>query len=195
MAEEKGSSQHLQKAPSTPSSTPIHCGGRGVEPPGSLGLAVFRNLICALPGNSLPGEPQGQSIQGVKAYPTVWEIPDEVDMAVLIVPSEHVDGRDRGGRPEGVKGCIVITAGFKEIGGPGVELEKRVQAVAKAHGIRLLGPNCLGAANTNQNVRMNASFASVMPNPGNIAFISQSGAMCVAVLDYAAGRNMGFQNS
>ena len=161
--------------------------------PGSLGLAVFRNLIDAsYQGILYPVNPKARSIQGVKAYKTLTEIPDEVEMAVLIVPSEHVEGVIEESAKKGVKGAIVITAGFKEIGGQGVELEKRVKATAKAHGIRLLGPNCLGAANTNKDVRMNASFASAMPKPGNIAFVSQSGAMCVAVLDYAAGRNMGF---
>jgi acetate---CoA ligase (ADP-forming) len=161
--------------------------------PGSLGLAVFRNLIDAsYQGILYPVNPKARSIQGVKAYKTLTEIPDEVEMAVLIVPSDHVEGVIEESAKKGVKGAIVITAGFKEIGGQGVELEKRVKATAKAHGIRLLGPNCLGAANTNKDVRMNASFASGMPKPGNIAFVSQSGAMCVAVLDYAAGRNMGF---
>jgi acetyl coenzyme A synthetase (ADP forming)-like protein len=160
---------------------------------GSLGLAVFRNLIDAsYQGILYPVNPKARSIQGVKAYKTLTDIPDEVEMAVLIVPSEHVEGVIEESAKKGVKGAIVITAGFKEVGGQGVELEKRVKATAKAHGIRLLGPNCLGAANTNKNVRMNASFASTMPMPGNIAFVSQSGAMCVAVLDYAAGRNMGF---
>ena len=160
---------------------------------GSLGLAVFRNLIDAsYQGILYPVNPKARSIQGVKAYKTLTDIPDEVEMAVLIVPPEHVEGVIEESAKKGVKGAIVITAGFKEIGGQGVELEKRVKATAKAHGIRLLGPNCLGAANTNKDVRMNASFASTMPKPGNIAFVSQSGAMCVAVLDYAAGRNMGF---
>jgi acyl-CoA synthetase (NDP forming) len=93
---------------------------------------------------------------------------------------------------KGIKGVIVITAGFKEIGGHGVELEKKVQAMAKAHGIRMLGPNCLGVINTNKDVRMNATFSRLMPKPGNIGLVSQSGAMCVAILDFAEGRNMGF---
>jgi acetate---CoA ligase (ADP-forming) len=160
---------------------------------GSLGLAVFRNLIDAsYKGILYPVNPKSRSIQGVKAYKTVSDIPDEVEMAVLIVPAETVENVIKESSKKGVKGCIVITAGFKEIGGAGAALEKRVKAIAKDHGVRLLGPNCLGAANTNKDVCMNASFASVMPKPGNLAFISQSGAMCVAVLDYAAGRNMGF---
>ncbi|PKN29271.1 MAG: acyl-CoA synthetase [Deltaproteobacteria bacterium HGW-Deltaproteobacteria-21] len=160
---------------------------------GSLGLSVFRNLIDAsYQGILYPVNPKARSIQGVKAYKTLSDIPDEVEMAVLIVPPEHVENVVKESAKKGVKGCIVITAGFKEVGGKGVELERRVKAIAREHGIRLLGPNCLGAANTNKDVRMNASFARGMPQPGNIAFVSQSGAMCVAILDYAAGRNMGF---
>ncbi|MDD5205344.1 MAG: acetate--CoA ligase family protein, partial [Desulfobacterales bacterium] len=160
---------------------------------GSLGLSVFRNLIDAsYQGILYPVNPKSRSIQGVKAYKTLSDIPDEVEMAVLIVPPEHVESIVKESAKKGVKGCIVITAGFKEVGGKGVELEKRVKSIAREHGIRLLGPNCLGAANTNKDVRMNASFARGMPQPGNIAFVSQSGAMCVAILDYAAGRNMGF---
>jgi acetyl coenzyme A synthetase (ADP forming)-like protein len=161
--------------------------------PGSLGLAVFRNLLAGgYQGILYPINPKARSVRGVKAYPSLKDIPDEVDMAVLIIPPEHVEGIIEEAARKEIKGCIVITAGFKEIGGHGAELEKSVRAVARAHGIRLLGPNCLGAANTNREVSMNASFARTMPKPGNIAFVSQSGAMCVAVLDYAAGRNMGF---
>jgi len=161
--------------------------------PGSLGLAVFRNLIDAgYQGVLYPVNPKAKSVQGVKAYPSVTDIPDSVDMAVLIVPSEQVETIIEESARKGIRGCIVITAGFKEIGGQGVELEKRVRAVAKAHNIRMLGPNCLGVANTNPAVRMNATFARKMPKSGNIALVSQSGAMCVAILDYAAGRHMGF---
>jgi len=161
--------------------------------PGSLGLAVFKNLIDGgYQGILYPVNPKAKAVHGVKAYPSVTDIPDEVDMSVLIVPSEQVEPIIEESANKGIRGCIVITAGFKEVGGHGVELEKRVRAAAKAHNIRMLGPNCLGAANTNPTVRMNATFARKMPNTGNIALVSQSGAMCVAVLDYAAGRNMGF---
>jgi acetyl coenzyme A synthetase (ADP forming)-like protein len=161
--------------------------------PGSLGLAVFRNLIeGGYQGILYPVNPKAKSVLGVRAYPTVTDIPDEVDMAVLIVPSEQVETIIEESALKGIRGCTVITAGFKEIGGRGVELEERLRSVARAHNIRMLGPNCLGAANTNKAVRMNATFARKMPIAGNIALVSQSGAMCVAILDYAAGRNMGF---
>lgn len=161
--------------------------------PGSLGLAVFKNLIDGgYQGILYPVNPKARAVQGVKAYPTVTDVPDEIDMSVLIVPPEQVETIIDESARKGIRGCIVITAGFKEIGKQGVELEKRVRAMAKAHHIRMLGPNCLGAANTNQAVRMNATFARKMPSSGNIALVSQSGAMCVAILDYAAGRHMGF---
>ncbi|MBN2033265.1 MAG: acetate--CoA ligase family protein [Deltaproteobacteria bacterium] len=161
--------------------------------PGSLGLAIFRNLLEGeYQGILYPVNPKAKSIQGVKAYPTLPDIPDPVDMAVLIVPSEKVEAIINESAAKEVKACIVITAGFKEVGGHGVELEKSVKAAAKAHGIRMLGPNCLGAINTNKDVRMNATFSRLMPRAGNIALISQSGAMCVAILDFAEGRNMGF---
>ena len=113
---------------------------------GSLGLAIFRNLLDGgYQGILYPVNPKAKSIQGVKAYPNLVDIPDEVDMAVLIVPSEQVEGVIEDAAQKGIKGVIVITAGFKEIGGHGVELEKKVKAMAKAHGIRLLGPTALGS--------------------------------------------------
>ena len=160
---------------------------------GSLGLNIFRNLLDAgYQGILYPVNPNARSIQGVKAYPRLLDIPDEVDMAELIVPSAHVPSVIEEAGQKGIKGCVIITAGFKEIGGLGVELEKRMMSVAKKHGIRVVGPNCLGVINTNKEVRMNASFARFMPKTGNIALVSQSGAMCVAILDVATGRNMGF---
>ncbi|MBF0531187.1 MAG: CoA-binding protein, partial [Deltaproteobacteria bacterium] len=160
---------------------------------GSVGLAVFRNILDAgYTGVLYPVNPKARSIRSVKSYPTLLDIPDEVDVAVIIVPSEMVGDVVEQAAKKGVKGVIVITAGFKEVGGHGVELENRLKEQAKQHGIRMIGPNCLGIINTSSAVRLNASFASKMPMSGNIAFISQSGALCTASLDYAAGRNIGF---
>jgi len=160
---------------------------------GSVGLAVFRNLLDAgYQGVLHPVNPKAKSIQGVKAYPSLTEIPDDIDLAVIIVPAEGVASVIEEAAERHVKGCVVITAGFKEVGGHGVELERSVQALARKHGIRLLGPNCLGVINTSKDIRMNASFGRIMPRGGNVAFISQSGALGTSVLDYAAGRNIGF---
>ncbi len=161
--------------------------------PGSVGLAVFRNILTAgFQGVLYPVNPKRKSVQSVKAYPKLIDIPDEVDLAVIIVPAEMTCSVLEEAGQKQVKGAIIVSAGFKEVGGHGVELEDFVKGVIAKYGIRLVGPNCLGVINNNENVRMNASFATKMPKPGNIAFISQSGALCTAVLDYAEGRDIGF---
>ena len=161
--------------------------------PGSVGHAVFANILNGgYQGVLFPVNPKARSVQSVKAYPSLGHIPDEVDMAVIIVPAEQVPEMMEQAAAIKVKGVVVISAGFKEVGGRGLELEKKLQAIAQKHGIRMIGPNCLGVMNTNPEVRMNASFAPKAPKPGNIAFISQSGALCTAVLDFAAGKNIGF---
>ncbi len=161
--------------------------------PGSVGLATFKNLLQAgYQGILYPVNPKSKSVQGVKAYPSLTDVPDDVDLAVIVVPPEIVPSVVEEATRKKVKGCVVITAGFKEVGGQGAELEKRLQVLVRENGTRLVGPNCLGVINTNKGVCMNASFARIMPKPGNIAFISQSGALCTSVLDVAAGRNIGF---
>jgi acetyl coenzyme A synthetase (ADP forming)-like protein len=161
--------------------------------PGSVGLAVFHNILSAgFQGVLYPVNPKAKSVQSVKAYPSLTDIPDEVDLAVIIVPAEIVSTILEEAGQKQVKGAIVISAGFKETGGHGAELENRLKEVAMKYGIRIVGPNCLGVINNSDKVRMNASFATKMPKAGNIAFISQSGALCTAVLDYAQGRNVGF---
>ncbi|MBU2550344.1 MAG: acetate--CoA ligase family protein [Proteobacteria bacterium] len=161
--------------------------------PGSVGQSVFHNILNAgYTGVLYPVNPKARSIQSVKSYPRLGDIPDAVDMAVIIVPATAVAATVVEAAEKGVKGLIVITAGFKEIGGEGVQLEKEVQALVRKHNICMVGPNCLGVMNTSPDVKLNASFASKMPRRGRIAFISQSGALCTAVLDYADGRNVGF---
>lgn len=141
--------------------------------PGSVGLATFKNLLQAgYQGVFYPVNPKSKSIQGVKAYPSLTDVPDDVDLAVIIVPAEIVPSVVEEATQKQVKGCVVITAGFKEVGGRGSELEKRLQVLIRDNGTCLVGPNCLGVINTNKEVRMNASFARIMPRPGNIAFIS-----------------------
>lgn len=161
--------------------------------PNSVGQAVMRNLIQGeFQGVLYPVHPKLKSIYGVKAYPSLTAIPDSVDLAVIIVKPEVVPDLLEEAAGKGVTGAVIITAGFKEIGGKGAELEKQIQQIAARHKIRLVGPNCLGVINTDTGVRMNASFARLMPRPGNIGFISQSGALCTSVLDYAEGRKIGF---
>ena len=160
---------------------------------GSVGKTTFQNLLSGgYKGVLYPVNLKADSILGVKCYPRILDIPDAVDMAVIIVPADVVaDTLEECGK-KGVKGAIVITAGFKEIGPEGLKMEKKVVEVAQKHNIALVGPNCLGIINTDPLVSMNASFGRFMPNNGKIAFISQSGALCTAVLDYAKGENIGF---
>jgi len=164
--------------------------------PGSVGNAVFLNALNAgYQGILYPVNPRAAYIHSVKAYPRLEEIPDEIDMAVIVVPAEVVPSIVEEAARKKVKALIVISAGFKEVGGRGVELESHLKELVNKHGICMVGPNCIGVINTNEKARMNVSFTTKMPKPGNIAFISQSGALCSAVLGFAEARNIGFSKT
>ncbi len=159
---------------------------------GSVGRAVFANILLGdYQGIVYPVNPKAKSILGVRAYPSVQEIPDEVDLAVVIVPAPVVPQVLEECARKGIPGAVVLSAGFKEVGGEGLKLEERLRAIAREHDIALVGPNCLGIINTDPQVRLNATFARSMPPPGNIAFISQSGAVGVAALEYAESQHIG----
>jgi len=159
---------------------------------GSVGQAVFRNVLFNnYTGTVYPVNIKGHSIMGVKSYRFVTEIPDPVDLAVVVVPAASVPDTLRQCVEKQVKFAIIISAGFKESGPEGAALEREIQQIAREAGIGVVGPNCLGIINTDPAVSLNASFARAMPAAGNIAFISQSGALGVAVLDYARGNNIG----
>ncbi len=160
--------------------------------PDSVGRAVFANILLGdYRGVVYPVNPKARSILGVRAYPSVLEVPDEVDLAVVIVPAPAVPQVLEECAQKGIPGAVVLSAGFKEVGGRGVELEERLKAIAREHGIALVGPNCLGIINTDPEVRLNATFARSMPPRGNIAFISQSGAVGVAALEYCEAEHIG----
>jgi acetyl coenzyme A synthetase (ADP forming)-like protein len=159
---------------------------------GSVGQAVFANVFKhGYAGVAYPVNPRAASVMSVKAFPSVLDIPGEVDLSIIIVPSALVPGVMEECAQKGIKAAIVITAGFKELGGAGVQQEQLVLAAARDNGIRLLGPNCLGIINTDPQVSLNGSFARLMPRPGNIALVSQSGAVGVAALEYAQGEEIG----
>ncbi len=161
--------------------------------PHSLGRAVFANLLFAgYDGCVYPVNTKAKNVLGVRAYPTVMDVPDEVDLAVVVVPAGFVPQVLKDAGRKGCKGAIVISAGFKEIGGGGIELEHQLQAVAHEYGMAVVGPNCFGVINTDPAVSLNATFSRSFPLGGNIAFISQSGAVGVAALEYAAGEKIGF---
>jgi acetate---CoA ligase (ADP-forming) len=161
--------------------------------PGSVGHSLLANLLMnRFQGVIFPVNPKAASVLGIKCYPRVLEISDDIDLAVVVVPGPAVPGVIEECGQMGIKAAIVISAGFKEVGGQGTILERRVQEIARKHEIALVGPNCLGVINTDPLSQMNATFATDMPAAGNIGFISQSGALCVAVLNYAKDANVGF---
>jgi acetate---CoA ligase (ADP-forming) len=160
---------------------------------GTVGNDIFRNLLYAqFNGSVYPVNPKAKAILGVHSYACLADIPDSVDLAVLIVPSAGILGVVDQAIAKGVKALVVISAGFKEVGPEGAALEVTLRDKVRAAGIPLIGPNCLGVINTDPKVSMNAAFGRKMPSAGNLAFLSQSGALCTSVLDYAEERQMGF---
>jgi acetyl coenzyme A synthetase (ADP forming)-like protein len=160
--------------------------------PDSVGRAVFANILFHnYQGIVYPINPKTRSILGVRAYASVLDVPDEIDLAVVIVPAPIVPQVLGECGQKGIHGAVVISAGFKEVGTEGAQLERQTKEVAQTHQISLIGPNCLGIINTDASVSLNATFARSMPRAGNIAFISQSGAVGVAALEYAQGENIG----
>jgi acetyl coenzyme A synthetase (ADP forming)-like protein len=161
--------------------------------PAKVGHAIFRNILAGgFQGAVHPVNPGARSISGVRAYPSVLEVPDPVDLAVVITPARTVPSvLDECGQ-RGVRGVVVISGGFREVGEEGRLREDAVRARVARWGFALIGPNCLGVINTAPDVRLNATFASRIPHRGQIAFISQSGALTAAALDYAWTRRIGF---
>jgi acetyltransferase len=158
---------------------------------GSVGRTILWNLISTPFGGTVyPVNPSRPSILGIKAYSSVKAIPEVVDLAVVVTPAGSIPGVIGECADIGVKGAIVISAGFKETGPKGAELERQVLEQARRGNMRIIGPNCLGVMNPITGI--NATFASAMARPGNIGFISQSGALCTAVLDWSFGENVGF---
>ena len=160
--------------------------------PGTIGYQIVDNLVRhGFRGTIYPVNPNARSVHSFPAYPSVRAIPEVVDMAVVVVPKELVlDVAEECGRV-GVKGIVVISAGFREVGGEGVTREKKLVEVVQRHGMRLVGPNCMGLLNTTEGVCMNATFAPTMPPVGATSFLSQSGALGVTILDYAAEYGIG----
>lgn len=143
-------------------------------------------------GIVFPVSPKESSIKGIKAYKYVVDVPDDIDLAILVFPSSvcHMALEQCG--QKGIKSVIIISAGFKEVGGKGLEREKHLIEIARKYDMSFIGPNCLGVINTAPDILLNASFAREMPETGNIGFLSQSGALCTAVLDYAQAKHIGF---
>jgi acetyl coenzyme A synthetase (ADP forming)-like protein len=158
---------------------------------GSIGGELFRNVVAGdFTGAAYPVNGSGEPVAGVRAYRSIAEIPDPVDLAVVCVPAASVPDAAASALAKGVRALCVISAGFAETGADGRALQEELLAIARAHGARLVGPNCLGIASSS--VALNATFAPRALPPGRIAFSSQSGALGLALLEKAAGRNLGF---
>src|SRR5665647_1690154 len=143
----------------------------------TIGNQIVTNLVAhGFTGPVFPINPRATSVNSIRALPNLAALPQPVDCAIVCVPEERV--------VNGVKGLVVISAGFREIGGDGVERERQLVKTIRKHGMRMLGPNCMGVINTDAAFRMNGTFAPLMPHGGKAAFVSQSGALGVSVLDY-----------
>ncbi|MGI6564694.1 acetate--CoA ligase alpha subunit [Methanosphaera sp.] len=157
-----------------------------------IGYIITDNLKkCGFKGDIYPINTKADGeLLGLPAYKSVLDIPGDVDLAVMSIPAKFMNSALEECGQKGIKNVIVITAGFKEVGGEGVKLEQEMAEIANKYDMNVQGPNCLGSIDTH--TPMNASFAQMMPKPGNIAFVSQSGAMTVAILDWSISEGIGF---
>jgi len=158
--------------------------------PGKVGHDVLANLIKGgFGGEIIPVNPKAAQVQGLKAYANIRDYDGEIDLAVIIVPSKVCIQTMDEALDAGARSLIVISAGFKETGDEGAKLEEEMVSLVRSRGVRMMGPNSVGLLNTHHD--LNVTFAPHMPKPGGISVISQSGALCTAILDWAVGNNLG----
>ena len=161
------------------------------ERQGSVGRTLLWNLIShPFGGTVFPVNPRRHSVLGIRAYAAVGEIPEPVDLAVIATPAAGVPDLVGACAAAGVKAVVVLSAGFREVGAEGLALETELRERLRRSPMRLLGPNCLGLMNPR--LGLNATFAGAMARPGHVGFLSQSGAICTAVLDWSQRQNVGF---
>src|SRR5262249_28964032 len=161
------------------------------EKPASVGRTVLRNLLDQPFGATIfPVNPSRSNVLGIRCYPNIAAIGEHVDLAVVITPAETVAAVLQECVDAGVGGAIVISAGFAEFGAEGLEREKKIKKTLASGKLRVIGPNCLGVMNPRTG--LNATFAQANALPGNLAFLSQSGALCTAILDWSRRENVGF---
>lgn len=162
---------------------------------GTIGAEIFHNLIShGFHGPVFPVHPKARVVQSVKAWPSILEVPDPVTLAIVVVPRDQVLPIVKDCAQKGVKGVVVISAGFKETGEEGAAIELALLEVVRSHGMKMVGPNCLGVINTEKGIRLNATFAPNYPPHGHVAFSSQSGALGVAIIDYARELGIGISS-
>jgi acetyltransferase len=158
----------------------------------TIGWQILDNLLrVGFTGPVYPVNPKASAIHSMPAYPSIAEVPESVDLAVIVVPGAYVAEVTQQCVDRGVKGLVVISAGFREVGGEGVERERELLEIVKQAGVPMVGPNCLGVINNDPAFAMNATFAPARPPVGPVGFVSQSGAMGASILDYAESLNIG----
>lgn len=162
---------------------------------GGIGHEILRNILQGgFQGPVYPVHPTARSVASVRAYPNVVDISDEIDLAVVAVPHDQVEGVLADCTAKGIRAAVVVSAGFAETGPAGAEKQQQIVDQVRRGGIRLVGPNCLGVINTAPDVSLNATFAPIPPEPGNVAFSSQSGGLGIAVLEDARRRRVGLSS-
>lgn len=163
--------------------------------PGTIGQLLFQSIMQnGFSGVVYPINPNAEAILSVKSYPSVLEVPGDIDLALIAVPASLVvKAADECGR-KGVHSIVVISDGFKERGGEGIQREQELRDIALGHGMRIVGPNCMGVINTDPAVNLNASFSLIYPPRGNVAFLSQSGGLGLSILECAKNLNMGISS-
>lgn len=160
--------------------------------PGSIGARLFDNLLHhGFSGVVYPVNPKTDVVRSVRTYPSLSAIPGDVDLAIIAVPAAAVLDVVRDCAEKGVRGLVVISAGFSEVGEAGAASEAELVELVRSAGMRMIGPNCMGLVNTDPAVNLNATFAPVYPPRGNVAMLSQSGALGIAILDYARRHDIG----
>ena len=161
------------------------------EKPG-VGKTIFYNIAKHFKGKIYPVTPSNPTVGGLTAYKNVLDIPDSIDLAVVAAPSKFTPPVMEEVGKKGIKGAIIVSAGFKEVDEAGAKLEREVGEIAKNYGIKVIGPNCLGIMSFSKDNIMNSTFLKITPKYGNIALVSQSGAICAATVEDAEAQNIGF---
>jgi 4-hydroxybutyrate---CoA ligase (ADP-forming) len=161
------------------------------EKPG-VGKAIFYNIMNGYKGKIYPITPSNPTVFGLKAYKSVLDIPEDIDLAVVATPNKIVPTVMEEVGKKKINGAIIVSAGFKEVDEQGARLEKEVASIGKKYGIRIIGPNCLGIMSLSEHNMMNATFLKITPKYGGIALVSQSGAICAATVEDAIAQGIGF---
>jgi 4-hydroxybutyrate---CoA ligase (ADP-forming) len=164
----------------------------GASEKAGVGNAIFSNIVNGYKGKIYPVNPSSSTVLGIKAYKSVLDVPEDIDLAVVATPNRIVSAVMEDIGKKKIKGAIIVTAGFKEVDDEGARLEKEIGSLAKSYGTRIIGPNCLGIMSLSESNIMNLTFLKITPKYGGIALLSQSGAICAATVEDAIAQGIGF---